>query len=87
MKKISTITGRVYDPHDIVNILNLDQVKFYIEDMGIPLQDIKFSTSKKMGKTIVVFLFLKKDTTIAFDRWVRRRDENKNGFNGHLNQT
>jgi len=86
MKKISAITGRVYDPHDIVNILNLDQVKFYIEDMGIPLQDIKFSTSKKMEKTVIVFLFLKKDTAVAFDRWVRRRDENKNDRNGHFDQ-
>ena len=77
MKKISKITGRAYDPHEIINILNLDQVNFYINDMGVPLQDIGFSPSRRTGKTMAIYMFDREDTKIPFDRWCRRGDKNE----------
>ena len=77
MKTISKITGRAYDPHEIINILNLDQVDFYINEMGVPLQDISFSPSKRTGKTMAIYMFNRSDTREPFDRWCRRGEKNE----------
>ena len=76
MKRISRITGRAYDLSDIINILNLDQVDFYINEMGVPLQDIEFTPHKRSGKTMAIFQFNREDTRIPFDRWCRRGEQN-----------
>lgn len=74
MKRISKITGRAYELSEIINILNLDQVDFYINEMGVPLQDIEFSPSKRTGRTMAIYQFKRDDTKIPFDRWCRRGD-------------
>lgn len=78
MKRISKITGRVYDPYEIINLVNLDQIDFYVNEMGVPVQDIEFSKHRKSGKTLAVFMFNRSDTRIPFDRWCKRGDQNGN---------
>lgn len=78
MKKISKITGRAYDPGKIITILNLDQADYYINEMGVPLQDLIFTSHKYSGKTNIGFIFEREDTKIPFDRWVRRGEYHEN---------
>ena len=70
----SKLTGKkynVFDP-DIVRIINMQQVAYYISQDVMPL-DVYVSQDKKdENKRILVYLYDKKDTVEVFDRWCRR---------------
>ena len=69
----SRLTGRKYNIFDrnIVRILNMQQVAFYLTQDLVPL-DVCVSEDKN-GKNILVFLYYKDETKDAYDRW-RNRD-------------
>ena len=52
--------------------MNINQAIFFIE-YGVTLQDIEISTDRKTGKPVMVFLFYREDTKLAFDEWCNRK--------------
>lgn len=68
----SEITQRDYDLFKVIRILNINQAIFFIE-YGVTLQDIEISTDRKTGKPVMVFLFYREDTKLAFDEWCNRK--------------
>lgn len=68
----SAITQRDYDLFKVIRILNINQAIFFIE-YGVTLQDIEISTDRKTGKPVMVFLFYREDTKLAFDEWCNRK--------------
>lgn len=73
--KKSKLTGKKYNVFDpnIVRILNMQQVAYYLSQDLVPL-DVCVSEDKN-GKKILVYLYYKSDTKEAFDRWCRRDTE------------
>lgn len=73
--KKSKLTGKKYNVFDpnIVRILNMQQVAYYLSQELVPL-DVCVSEDKN-GKKILVYLYYKEDTKEAFDRWCRRDTE------------
>ena len=78
MLQKSVITGEVYDNYNIIHILNPQQALFYMIDCKVPLLDIQRSTNR-YGKEIAVYCFDRKDTTDAFDKWVREKETKAHG--------
>ena len=70
----SKLTGKkynVFDP-DIVRIVNMQQVAYYISQDIMPI-DVYVSLDKKdPTKKVLVYLYDKKETVEVFDRWCRR---------------
>lgn len=73
--KRSKLTGKKYNVFDpnIVRILNMQQVAYYLSQDLIPI-DVCVSEDKN-GKKILVYLYYKSETQEAFDRWCRRDTE------------
>jgi len=73
--KRSKLTGKKYNVFDpnIVRILNMQQVAYYLNQDLIPI-DVCVSEDKN-GKKILVYLYYKGETRDAFDRWCRRDTE------------
>ena len=75
--KRSPITGRKYDyfSKDIVRILNLSQIEFYVTTCDVMPLDIYISNDRKNpNKKIVVFVFSKEETQRAYDLWCKRKE-------------
>lgn len=72
--KISKITQRKYNLFEQVRILNIQQVIFYLQN-GVPLNDIEISESKKTDGLVLVFLFNKRDTFDAYNKWCKRKNQ------------
>ena len=82
--KRSPVTGRKYDyfSKDVLHIVNFEQSFFYINEFGIVPLDIVLSEDRKRpGKKIILFLFDKNETKEAYDAWVKRGEELKEGKN------
>ena len=76
------ISGKKYDyfSKDYVRILNLQQIDFYINEFGITPIDVIISDDRKNpDKKVVLFVFKKDETYEAYDAWVKREQEQKEG--------
>ncbi len=76
--KRSSITGRKYDyfSKDILRIINLQQVDFYMNEKGIIPLDIMLSDDRnKPGKKVVLFLFSREETKEAYSDWCQKEHE------------
>ena len=79
--KKSPITGREYDLFEVVRILNIPQVIFYLQN-NVPLEDIIISEDRRRGTPVLVYLFSRRLSKDAYDRWCKERDkENENNGN------
>ena len=81
--KTSPITGKTYNLFDMVQILNIQQVCYYIKNK-IPVEDIEV-TEDRGGKPRLVFLFSKKNSYMAYEEWKKMRfinDENNRDRSG-----
>lgn len=79
--KRSAVTGRKYDyfSKDILRIINLQQVDYYMNECGIMPLDIMLSDDRnRPGKKIVLFCFSKQETKDAYDNWVKMGQNNLN---------
>ncbi len=71
--KRSPVTGRKYDyfSKDVLRIVNLQQVDYYMNECGIVPLDIVLSDDRKCpGKKIVLFCFSREETKQAYNQWV-----------------
>ena len=76
------ISGKKYDyfSKDYVRILNLQQIDFYINEFNITPIDVIISDDRKNpDKKVVLFVFKKDQTYEAYDAWVKRGQEQKEG--------
>lgn len=73
--KRSALSGEKYDvfDKDIIHIINIYQAAYYVE-YGIPILDVQLSSDKRTGKPMLVFLFRKSSTKIAFDQWCKQKE-------------
>lgn len=65
--KKSDITGRTYNIFNSVNIINPQQVAFFLKK-HVKLMDIKISKDKR-GRDLLVFVFDKTDSRDAYILW------------------
>ena len=76
--KTSHVTGRTYDIFNIVRILNIKQVIFYMK-YQLDILDIEISRDRKTNEPILVFYFDREKSKPIFDIWCRNREmENVN---------
>lgn len=76
------ISGKKYDyfSKDYVRILNLQQIDFYINEFNIVPIDVIISDDRKNpDRKVVLFVFKKDETYAAYDAWVKRGQEQKEG--------
>lgn len=66
--RVSTVTSKSYNLFDCIKILNMEQCAFYME-RGINPVDIKLSESNKSNKKLLVFYFIKDETTDVYTEW------------------
>jgi hypothetical protein len=71
--RISTVTSMSYDVFRTVKILNMKQCAFYMDRDVYPV-DVKLSDSNKSGKKVLVFYFLKDDTTEVYAEWCKYKE-------------
>ena len=84
--KRSPVTGRKYDyfSKDVLHLVNLSQVDYYMTNFNIMPLDIVLSDDRKHpGKKIVLFMFSKEETADAYKSWIERglemkKDESSN---------
>lgn len=67
-------TGRTYNPHDVVRLVNTKQVCFYMKH-GVELVDIYPSKDFKTNEDILVFVVNKHNTQEVYKMWM----DNRNG--------
>lgn len=67
----SNLTGHIYRNDESINIVNVAQAAFYMENNLMPL-DIYPSKDYKTKKPIMVFTFNKEETKPLFDQWCNR---------------
>lgn len=67
----SNITGKEYAVQDVVRILNVQQVIGYLK-YGITLLDVYPSIDEKTDKPLLVFIFDRNESRIAYDLWCKR---------------
>lgn len=82
--KRSPLTGQKYDyfSKDILHIVNLSQVDFYMNECDLVPIDVMLSDDRKRpGKKIVLFLFSKEETKDAYTAWCEREHDTEGGAN------
>lgn len=67
---MSDSTGKMYAPSDAIRILNIDQVIGYLR-YGVELLDVYPTKDIKSGKSLLVFLFDRKASKEAYDKWCK----------------
>lgn len=74
--KRSALSGEKYDvfDKDIIHIVNIYQAAYYVE-YGIPILDVQLSSDRRTGKPMLIFLFRKSATKVAFDLWCKQKKE------------
>lgn len=70
----SDTTGKYYCASDVIRIINLRQILFYIKN-GIEVLDFYPSQDFKTGKDVMVFLVNKKDSQEVYQKWMENKDE------------
>ena len=70
MKEVVTseVTGKTYNPRDVVRILNMQQACKYIKAKCYPL-DIYPSIDFKTGQDVLVWLFNREETKDLYRAW------------------
>lgn len=66
----SNVTGKDYDPSQVVRLVNLKQICAYLSMNKLPV-DIYPSIDFKTNGPVLVVLFDRKSTKDAYDRWCR----------------
>ena len=69
----SYLTGKDIDMEDNIVIINPKQAAFYWDGYGITPVHIYPSKDVKTGDSIVVFVFKRSETQIAYKDWINRR--------------
>lgn len=65
----SETTGKVYCPSDVVRLVNMRQLLFYMVQ-GVEILDFYPSKDFKSGDDILVFIVDKKDSQEAYRKWM-----------------
>lgn len=75
MKEIfkSDLTGKEYCPNDVVRLVNVRQLLFYMRN-GVEILDIYPSKDFKTNDDILVFIVNKKDSQEAYKKWMMRNE-------------
>ena len=68
----SDITGKTYYASDVVRILNIYQVHYYLQ-MNVELLDVYPSKDRETDKPLLVFIFDRKASRQAYDLWCKRK--------------
>lgn len=66
--RISTVTSKSYNVFDCIKILNMQQCAFYME-RGVNPVDVKLSESVRNGKKLLIYYFIKSETTEVYKEW------------------
>ncbi|MDO5399138.1 MAG: hypothetical protein Q4G33_14570 [bacterium] len=66
----SNTTGQRYDSDDAIRIVNLKQSIWYLKN-NVKLYDVYPSKDLKTNQDIVIFIFSKKASKDAYDKWCR----------------
>ena len=70
----SDTTGKIYCANDVIRIINVKQVLFYMRN-GIEVLDFYPSKDFKTGEDVMVFLVNKKDSQKVYQMWQDLRHE------------
>lgn len=70
----SDTTGKIYCANDVIRIINVKQVLFYMRN-GIEVLDFYPSKDFKTGEDVMVFLVNKKDSQRVYQMWQDLRHE------------
>lgn len=70
---VSNTTGRSYCPADCVRLVNMRQLLFYMLN-DVKILDLYPSKDFKTGEDILVFIVDKKDSQLAYKKWVETRN-------------
>lgn len=70
----SDTTGRIYCANDVVRLVNIKQILFYMKN-GIEILDFYPSQDFKTGEDVMVFLVNKKDSQEVYQKWQEMRHE------------
>ena len=62
-------TGKVYCPDEVVRLVNMRQLLFYMLQ-GVEILDFYPSKDFKSGEDILVFIVNKKDSQEAYRKWM-----------------
>ena len=65
----SDTTGKFYCANDVIRLINIKQVLFYMAN-GIQILDFYPSKDFKTGENIMVFLVNKKDSQRVYRKWM-----------------
>lgn len=69
----SDITGKEYCPNDVVRLVNVRQLLFYMRN-GVEILDIYPSKDFKTNDDVLVFIVNKKDSQEAYKKWMMRNE-------------
>lgn len=67
--RFSRLSGRKYNVFECIKIYNLDQAIAYMSNDVLPV-DIKIGENRQ-GRLILVFYFVKEETKLVYDLWVK----------------
>ena len=70
----SDTTGRIYCASDVIRLINLRQVVYYMKN-GIEILDFYPSKDFKTGEDVMVFLVNKKDSQEIYQKWLDMRHD------------
>lgn len=65
----SDTTGKTYYPSDVVRLINIRQLLYYM-NLGVEILDFYPSKDFKTGEDILVFIVNKKDSQKAYRKWM-----------------
>ena len=65
----SYTTGRTYSPNDVIRLVNVRQLVYYMNN-GIEILDFYTSKDFKTGEDILVFIVNKKDSQEVYRKWM-----------------
>lgn len=71
----SDTTGQRYDLDDAIRIVNLQQSIWYLKN-NVKLYDVYPSKDFKTNRDIVVFIFSRKASKDAYDKWCKYETDN-----------
>lgn len=65
----SDTTGKTYSPSEVVRLVNMRQLLYYM-NFGVEILDFYPSKDFKTGEDILVFIVNKKDSQKAYRKWM-----------------
>lgn len=70
----SDTTGKWYDPKDVVRLINIKQLLYYMQH-NVEILDFYASKDFKTNEDILVFIVNKKDSQEAYKKWLESRSD------------